>query len=61
MEKYNLFFRGLNVYRVSSHEFAEFERSVEFARVAACHNAWTKKRNPLNYSCVECMYSNYIT
>ena len=33
------------MYRISSHEFAEYERSVEFASVAACHNAWTKKRN----------------
>ena len=30
-----------------TREFAGYERSVEIARGAACHNTWTKKRNPL--------------
>ena len=45
MEKNNLFFRGFSVYhRVDMREFAKHERNVEVARVAACHNAWTKKK-----------------
>ena len=40
-----MFFRGFSVYhRVDMREFAKHERSVEVARVAACHNAWTKKK-----------------